>query len=423
MTLHRNIFTAAAGLIAATAIGANPANSAGVADFYKGKSISLVIGFPPGGGYNAYARTIGGHISRHIPGNPSIIVRNMPGASSLRAANYIYNSAPRNGRAIGAFSAGTVFSPLFGNKKARFETAKFTWIGNVEKSIGTCAVWHTSGIKSIKDIIGRPSIFGASGATGVLSEYPRAMNTLIGARAQVIHGYAGGTGVLLAMQRGEVHGSCAMALSTLKSVRRGDWESGRLIVLVQVGIDKQPELKGVPHIYDFATSDEDRKVMEVIFGRQALGRPLAAPPAVPADRTKALRKAFMATMTDPAFLKEVKRRKLSVAPMSGEEVDKLIATFYSYPKNVIARASKALAIGKITKVKLKKLKGSIAKLSKKRIKVTGGDGKTHTFKLHKRRTKVKVAGKQAKTNALKTGMSCTFRHYGEKDLVRRISCK
>jgi tripartite-type tricarboxylate transporter receptor subunit TctC len=290
MSNRKNYFPRAA-MAAAILIATAPAGStkaAGVADFYKGKSISLVIGFPPGGGYNAYARTIGGHISRHIPGNPSIIVRNMPGASSLRAANYIYNSAPRDGRAMGAFSAGSIFSPLFGNKKARFETAKFTWIGNVEKSVGTCAVWHTSGIKSIKDIIGRPSIFGASGATGVLSEYPRAMNTLIGARAKVIHGYAGGTGVLLAMQRGEVQGSCAMALSTLKSVRRGDWKDGRLIVLVQVGFKRAPELKGVPHIYDFAASEEDRKAMELIFGRQTLGRPLAAPPALPADRAQGL---------------------------------------------------------------------------------------------------------------------------------------
>ncbi|MDX1486118.1 MAG: hypothetical protein R3229_16725, partial [Alphaproteobacteria bacterium] len=320
-------------------------------------------------------------------------------------------------------SAGTLFSPLFGNKKARFDTAKFTWIGNVEKSLGTCAVWNTSGIKSVRDIIGQPSIFGASGATGVLSEYPRAMNALIGTRAKVIHGYAGGTGVLLAMQRGEVQGSCAMALSTLKSVRRGDWQSGRLIVIVQVGFNKAPELKGVPHIYDFAQTEEDRKVMELIFGRQTLGRPLAAPPALPADRAKALRAAFVATMKDPAFLKHAKRRKLSVAPMSGAEVDALVARFLSYPQNVVARASKALQIGKITKVKLKKLTGTIAKLSKKRIEVKGADGKMHSFKLHSRRTKVKIADKKAKTKALKAGMACTFRHYGEKDLVRRISCK
>jgi tripartite-type tricarboxylate transporter receptor subunit TctC len=394
-----------------------------VADFYKGKSISLIIGFPPGGGYNAYARTIGDHISRHIPGSPKIIVRNMPGASSLRAANHVYNAAPRDGTAIGAFSAGAIFAPLFGNKKAQFETAKFTWIGNGEKSVGTCAVWHTSGIKTVKDIIARPSIFGASGATGVMSEFPRGMNALIGARAKVIHGYAGGTGVLLAMQRGEVQGSCAMALSTLKSVRRGDWEAGRLIVIVQNGFEPEPEIKGVPHIYDFAASEDDRKAMELIYGRQTLGRPLAAPPALPADRAKALRAAFMATMKDPAFLKDAARRKLNIAPMSGEEVDRLIVRFHSYPEKVVMRARKALEIGKITKVQLKRLAGTIEKLSKKRITVKGADGKSRVFKIHDRRSRVKIGGKKAKTGALQAGMACTFRHYGEKDLVRSIDCQ
>ncbi|MDH3239033.1 MAG: hypothetical protein OEO83_00060 [Alphaproteobacteria bacterium] len=427
--MFKDIRNSARGALALSVFAASawalvaPAAADAVGDFYKGKSISLVIGFPPGGGYNSYARTVGAHISNHIPGSPKVIIKNMPGASSLRAANYIYNSAPRDGTAMGAFSAGSLFSPLFGNKKARFDTAKFTWIGNMERSIGTCAMWHTSGIKSVKDIIARPSIFGASGATGVLSEYPRAMNALIGTRAQVIHGYAGGTGVLLAMQRGEVQGSCAMALSTLKSVRLGDWQSGRLIVIVQNGFEPTPELKGVPHIYDFARNEEDRKAMELIFGRQTLGRPLAAPPSLPPERAKALRAAFMATMKDPAFLKHAKRRKLNIAPMSGDEVDQLVARFLSYPKNVVARASKALEIGKITKVKLKKLAGTIAKLSKKSISVQGEDGKTHVFKIHNRRSKVTVGGKKAKTKALKVGMACDFRHFGEKDLATKITCK
>lgn len=413
----------ATGLALATLAAFPGAGAESVTDFYRGKSISLIIGFPPGGGYDAYARASGAHLSRHIPGNPSIIVRNMPGASSLRAANYIYNSAPRDGTAMGAFSAGTIFAPLMGNKKAKFETAKFTWIGNAEKSVGTCAVWHSSGIKNINDLLARPSIFGASGVTGVMSEFPRGMNALIGARAKVIHGYAGGTGVLLAMQRGEVHGSCAMALSTLQSVRREDWKAGRLIVLVQNGFEKNPALEGIPHIYDYARSEEDRRAMELIFGRQTLGRPLAAAPALPADRAKALRAAFMATMKDPKFLQEAEKRGLNVAPMSGEEVDKLIARFHSYPEGVVNRARKALEIGKVAKVKLKKLSGTIAELSKKRISVKGGDGKIHSFKLHSRRSRVKIGGQKAKTGALKVGMSCDFRHYGEKDLVRNIDCK
>ena len=308
-----------------------------VADFYQGRNVSMIIGFPPGGGYDAYARAIAAHIGDHIPGKPHVVVQNMPGASSLRAANFIFNTAPRDGTAMGAFSAGTVFAPLLGNKKAKFVSTKFTWIGNSEKSVGTCAVWHTSKIKSLNDLLSHPGIFGASGVTGVMSEFPRAMDALIGARARVIHGYAGGTGVLLAMERGEVDGSCAMALSTLKSVRHDDWKSGRLVVLVQLGLEPEPDLKGVPSIYDYARSDDDRKAMEVIFGRQTLGRPIGAPPGLQPDITKALRAAFEATMTDPAFLADAEKRRLNIEPMSGAQVDKLVARF----QFVLARRDRA----------------------------------------------------------------------------------
>jgi len=427
MSNRKNLFAraamAAAILGAMASSGTGIADAAGVADFYRGKNISIYVGFPPGGGYDAYSRAVAQHMGNHIPGKPGVIVRNMPGASGLRAANYIYNTAPRDGTAMGVFSAGTVFAPLFANKKAKYDTAKFSWIGNIERSNGTCAVWHESGLKTFDDILKQPVIFGAGGITGVQSEFPRGFNALLGSRIQVIHGYAGGTGALLAMKRSEVMGGCAFALSTLQSVRRKDWKAGRLIVVVQLNINKIPELKGVPHIFDYAKSPQDTKVMELIYGRQTLGRPLAAPPAQPKARTEALRAAFMATMTDPAFVKSTKRRRLNIDPMSGAEVDKLIARFLSYPKDVVARARTAMKVGKVKKVKLKKLAGTIAKLTKKRIKVKGADGKMHTFKLHKRRSKVKVGGKKAKTKALKVGMSCTFRHYGEKDLVKRIICK
>lgn len=423
MTAFRPAAMAAAILGALASTGTGTAAAAGVADFYKGKSVSIYIGFPPGGGYDAYARIVAQFMGRHIPGKPRIIARNMPGASGLRVANFIYNTAPKDGTAIGVFTSGALFSPLFGNNKAKFEPAKFSWIGNVERSFGACAVWHESGLRTFDDILTQPVIFGAGGATGVQSEFPRGFNALLGARIQVIHGYAGGTGVLLALKRGEVQGGCAYQLSTLKSVRRDDWKSGRLIVVVQLAKEKVPEFKGVPHIYDYAKTPEDKKVMELIYSRVTLGRPFAAPPAQPKARTKALRTAFMATMTDPAFVKGAARRKLNIDPMSGAEVDKMVAHFMSYPKDIVARARAAMKIGKIKKVKLKKLAGTIAKLTKKRIKVKGADGKMHTFKLHKRRSKVKIGGKKAKTTALKTGMACTFRHYGEKDLVKRITCK
>lgn len=409
---------------AAALAGFSPSASAeSIADFYKGKNLSIVIGLPPGGGYDAYARALGPYLVRHIPGRPTFIARNMPGASSLLAANWMYNSAPRDGSVIGAFSAGAVFSPLLGNKRAQFETAKFTWIGNAEKSTGTCAVWHTSPIKSMKDMLTKPSIFGASGATGVMSEFPRGMNALAGTHAQVIHGYAGGSGVLLAMQRGEVHGSCAMAVSTLQSVRRDDWQSGRLIVIVQNGFEPDASLKGVPHIYEFARNEDDRKAMEIIFGRQALGRPFGAPPGLAADRVMALRAAFDATMKDPAFLAYAKKHGLEVDPMTGEQVEKLIVRFHSYSDAVVARARKALEIGKMAKVALKSAEGTIAKVSKKRMTLTVAGGKALTVRLHARNSKISVAGAKADSSALKPGQSCSIDYFGEGDLAPKVVCK
>jgi tripartite-type tricarboxylate transporter receptor subunit TctC len=423
-TQFLGVFLSGIVLMTAALIGNGPASAAGTADFYKGKVISIYVGNYPGGGYDAYSRALARDMGKHISGKPNLIVRNMPGASGLRAANFVYNTAPRDGTVMGVFAAGAVFAPLFGNKKAKFYTDKFSWIGNMERSIGTCAVWHTSGLRTFDQILNQPVIFGASGTTGTQSEFPRGFNALLGARIQVIHGYAGGTGTLLAMQRGEVQGGCATSLSTLKSVRRKDWKSGRLIVVVQLGLNKHPDLKGVQHVHDYAKSKSDKAVLELIYGRQTLGRPVAAPPAQPRVRTEALRAAFMATMTDPASVSSASgRRKLNIDPMNGAEVDRLIARFLSYPKDVVARARKAMKTGKVKKVKLKKLAGTIAKLTKKRIKVKGSDGKMHTFKLHSRRSKVKIGGNKAKTKALKTGMACTFRHYGEKDLVKRITCK
>jgi hypothetical protein len=209
----------------------------------------------------------------------------------------------------------------------------------------------------------------------------------------------------------------------LQSVRHEDWKSGRLVVLVQNGFEPDPALKGVPHIYDFARSEDDKKAMELIFGRQTLGRPLAAPPGLPQATTQALRAAFDATMKDPKFLAQAKKRRLNIEPMSGDAVEKLIQRFHSYPESIVKRARDSLVIGKIAKVKLKKLKGTIAKVSKKRMTLTDGSGKKVQVKLHRRRTKVKIGGKKAKTSALKAGMNCSIQYFAEKDLAPKVDCK
>lgn len=418
----------AAGTIAAVLFGAGalipggPAQ-ADVADFYKAKRVSLYVGNHPGGGYDAYTRLLGRNIGRHIPGEPGIVVRNMPGAAGIRLANYIYNSAAKDGTEMGVFASSSAFAPLFGVKKAKFRIEKFTWIGNIDQTTGTCTAWHTSGFKTFDDLLKRPVIFGATGPTGVNSEHPRGFNALLGTNIKVIHGYPGSTGVLLAMKRGEVQGGCGFALSSLKARRREEWKSGKLVVLVQTGFKKHPELEGIPHVYDYVKMDEDKKVLDLIYGRHILGRPLAAPPAIPDAQTKALRAAFMATMKDPEFLKGAKIQHLPVQPWDGEEVHKIINQFLGYPESVVKKARAAMEIGKVVKVELKKLKGTITKVSKKKIGVKDEAGKDHTFKISGRRSRVTIGGEKAKTKALKAGMACDFRYFGEGDLAKSIACK
>ncbi len=394
------------------------------AGYYKGKVFKVNIGFHPGGGYDAYGRMVARHISKYLPGNPTVLAVNFPGAGSLRLANYIYNRAPKEGLEVGIFASSVAFSPMFGVKQAKFETDKFTWIGNIDESIGTCTAWHTSGIKSFEDLKKGEVIYGSSSPSSVASLHPLGFNALLGTKIKIIHGYPGSTGVLLAMKRGEVQGGCGFALSSLKARRRQEWKSGKLRILIQTGKVKAPELAGVPHLYDMAKDDEERQVMDLIYGLHLFGRPVAAPPGLPMARTRMLRTAFMATMKDPVFLKEAARLHLPIKPWSGAKLQKQIKAWVNYPASVVHRARQAMAPGKIIKVKLKKLVGGvISKKTRKKITVMDGAGKSYVFKVSGRRSKVKIGGKKAKAKALKVGMNCDFRYFGVGDLARNITCK
>ena len=399
------------------------AANADVADFYKGKTVTFLVGVPPGGGYDAYTRLLARHMGRHIPGNPTIVVRNMPGAGSLVAANHVYNVAPKDGTTLGMFASSVLFSPKLGEEKAKFETEKFTWIGNVDQTIGTCVVSAASGIKSFEELFSKSVIFGAESPSAVNSIHPRGFNALFGTRIQIINGYPGSTQVLLAMSRGEVQGGCGFALSSLKSARRHDYELGNIKPIIQTGFDKSEELKGVPHIYDFAKSEDDKKVMHVIYGTHALGRPLVAPPGLPADRTKALRDAFNATMKDAEFLAEAQKAQMPIDPWSGEETDKVVAQFAAYPKAIYERAEKILDAGEVVNVKLKDVEGSVSNVANRALTVDVGGGKTVKLRVNPDQTAVTVAGAKSEISAIKQGMSCRFEYFGEDDLAPKADCK
>jgi tripartite-type tricarboxylate transporter receptor subunit TctC len=421
MSRHRaRQFWLAAGCAVLAPLVAAPAQAAD--DYLKGKTLTVVVGYAPGGGYDRYTRTLAAHIKNHLPGKPTVVVQNMPGASSIRAANFIYSKAPRDGSLIGVFASSATFSPLLGKKASKFTPDGFTWIGNMDQQTGTCSVWHTSGIKSYRDLLKRDVIFGASGPNGFDSEYARAVNKLLGTRIRVIHGYNGSSSVMLAVQRGEVMGYCGFTLGSLKSVWRQDFTAGRLVPIMQFAW-KSPELKDVPHVVDLAGSAENKDVFKLVFNRDVIGRPVAAPPKLPADRTKVLRAAFMATMKDPAFIEEAKRRHMQLQPRSGEETEKLIREFMAIPPAAMAKAQETLAIGKIENAKLQTAEAKISKVSAKQIELTDAKGKTLKLRLHGRRTAVLIGDKKAKVKALKTGMTCTARYLGAGDFAKTLACK
>lgn len=333
---------ACVGLCLAATVSCSPAAAEGVAEFYKDRTIALVVGHETGTGFDTYARVLARHLGRHLPGAPSIVVQNMVGASGIAAANWLYNAAPRDGSVIATFVQTTVFDSIFGNAVAKFEPAKLTWIGNADEGVGICGVSKASGVQSLDDLRRRETIFGATGMTGPLASYAFAVRSLLGGRIKVVAGYKGSASVKLAIQRGEVEGVCGVSLSTIKSQWRDDLDSGAFRLILQLSGPPQPEFKGAPHVDAFPKSAEERQLFDLVFGAQALGRLFVSPPAMPPARRDALRAAFMTTMRDPQFLAEAARIQIDIAPMAGEQVERFIDRVSSLPPETVARAKQAI---------------------------------------------------------------------------------
>lgn len=310
-----------------------------VADFYRGKSIDLSIGFGPGGGYDTYSRVLARHIGRFIPGNPTVIPQNMPGGGGLVVANFIYNVAPRDGLHYAMFGAFNGLEPLFGNTNAKFETTKFTWIGNMNVDVEACGVWRSTGVQKFEDMKDRLVIFGSSGKASTTSQHALALKNLLGAKVKVVLGYQGTKDINLAMRRGEVGGSCGIYLSSAIAEWDQDLKDGDLKLVIQFGRKSNPLFGDATNIYDLLKTEDDRAVADLIFRPNEIGRPVAGTPAMPTDRTVAVRDAFMKTMKDPAFLADAEKARIPIDPTTGEDVTKLFATFYQEPKDVIQRAT------------------------------------------------------------------------------------
>ena len=318
-----------------------PARADGLADFYKGKTVSLVVGSSTGGGYDTMTRAVGRFIGKHIPGAPTVVVRNMPGAGGITALNYIYNSAERDGTVLALVQNNTPLEPLFGTKQARYDSTKLNWLGTPSFEVAMVLLWHTVPVNSVADLRSRETQMGASGANSTPAFYARLLNATLGTRMKLVNGYPGQNEALLAMERGELDGYPSVFESALTSTRP-NWLPEKLAkAIVQYGPERLTDLGDVPFAPDLIANEDDKLLMQAGFAPLALGRPLVMPPDVPPDRVAAMRQALAQTFADPEFLAEGARMGLGLnAPRAGEQLTDVIARAYQSPPRIVERLQK-----------------------------------------------------------------------------------
>jgi len=325
-----------------------PANAAPAQDaveaFYRGKIVTIVVGSAVGGGFDTYARLVGRHLGRFIPGNPTIIVQNIPGAGSNKAASYVALQAPKDGTVIGAVQAIAITQPLISDQPVPHDPSKFIMIASANRSVYFCVVRSDAPVKSFQETFDKEAIIGTSSEGASLRDYPVMLINVLGVKLRVIGGYAGICEIMIAMERNEIQGMCGMDWSSFLTQQR-DWiASGFARLLAQEDLKGHPEMNkvGVPLTISFARTEEDRQVMEMIYSQNLFGRPYLVAPGVPADRVAALRKAFATMLRDNALLAEAEKSELDIGPMDGEELQALVAKLYALPPKVIERAKQSL---------------------------------------------------------------------------------
>ncbi len=340
--MKRRCQTLAVASCLAAAVAAAPAAAD---DFYAGKSITLLIGFSAGGGYDLYGRTLAHTLGAHIPGQPQIIVQNMPGAGSLKLVNYLYNVAARDGTVIGGFAPGVVAEPLLGHAEgAQFAATKFGWLGSMSQEVSVCALMASTGIATVADMQTKPMVIGASGGGAESDVFPTVLRNMFHWPIQIVTGYPGGTEITLAMQRHEVDGRCGWSWTSLLARNKAMLTSREMNLTLKIALerDADPLLSGVPLIMDLTADPTLRAALKLIVSRQSIARPFAAPPGLPADRLALLRKAFDDTMRDPNFLAEAQKLDLEARPVGGDAVETLIRDIYASPPEAIRIATEAI---------------------------------------------------------------------------------
>jgi tripartite-type tricarboxylate transporter receptor subunit TctC len=337
-TLLRRVALAlgAVSLLSASVAHAQPA-----ANFYKGKSVTLIVSSSPGGGYDIMSRTIAKYLGSHLPGNPRVLVQNMPGAGGIVAMNYFYTNAPKDGTVLGAMQNNTPFEPLLGTREAKYDPTKFNWLGSPSTEVGLIAVWRNVPVNSLADLKRREITVGSSGANSTPSFYARLINETLGTKMRIVVGYPGQNEVYFAMERGEVDGFPSLFYNTLNATRPAWRKEKNIKLILQYGLEKEREISDVPNALDLVTAPEDRLLLQAGLAEVTLGRPYLMPPNVPADRVAAMRTAWEDTFRDPAFLADSKRMSLGVSsPRTGAQIQRLIEETYRTPPQIVDRLRK-----------------------------------------------------------------------------------
>ena len=306
--------------------------------FYAGKTITILIGYAAGGTYDATARLIARHMPKHIPGHPNMLPQNMPGSGGIKTVLNLYSVAPKDGTTLAMLSRSYPIEPVFNPQTAKYDPKRFIPIGSSSNEVSVAVVWHTRGITSINQLMTQEITTGATGVTDDTGRFPTLLRNLTGAKVRLVTGYPGGNNVTMAMEKGEVDARFGWSWGSLKSRSKSWLDEKKINILVQMALEKAPDLPDVPLIMDFARTDLDRKALELLFAPQVMAWPLVAPPDVPADRIAILRKAFDATMKDPEFLADAQRLNIEVEPVAGEVMQKLVARVGDFDRTVVDRA-------------------------------------------------------------------------------------
>jgi tripartite-type tricarboxylate transporter receptor subunit TctC len=341
LMLSRVCLTAA--LIGFAIVHANAQDA--VADFFRGKQIGIIVGSSAGGGYDTYARLISRYLGSHVPGNPDVVVQNMPGAGSAKAVGYVYSVAPKDGTVMAAVFPGVLLDPLIGDVQVQYDPRKLVYVGSANSDVYICFARSDAPAKTFQDTFSHEVILGATNAGGTTRDLPAMLNNLLGTKFRVVTGYAGSKEITLAIERNEVHGACGIGWTGLPRMHP-DWFAGNkpMTVLVQADTKGHAELnaQGVPLDIQFAKTDEDRQIMELIQSQGVFGRPYVLPPGVPPERAAALRKAFVDALHDPALVAEAGKMEFDLEAISGDDLQALVAKLYALPPHIVARAKQAL---------------------------------------------------------------------------------